>query len=178
VKTTGNNVTTTSPQGVDVTVTNVPTPVITRSGNNLLSSATIGNQWYLNGTAIQAATAPSYQSVQSGDYTVQASVNGCTSQFSKVMKFVPKGVINLPNGQFVNVYPNPVTDKMVINYQLDDADAVSLEIIDSNGRHFKTVQGLHSGDVIHLSDLPAGMYIIKVTSKNNVLGSAKIYKVK
>jgi hypothetical protein len=178
VKTTGNNVTTTSPKGVDVTVTNVPTPVISRSGNNLLSSATIGNQWYLNGTAIQAATAPSYQSVQSGDYTVQASVNGCTSEFSKVMKYVPKGVINLPNGQFVNLYPNPVTDKMVINYQLDDADAVSIEIIDSNGRHFKTVKGLHSGDVIHLSDLPAGMYIIKVTSKNNVLGSAKIYKVK
>jgi hypothetical protein len=178
VKTTGNNVTTTSPLSVDVTVTFIPTPVISRSGNNLLSSATLGNQWYLNGTAIQGATSPGYQALQSGDYTVQVSANGCMSAFSKAFSYAPKGVINLPNGQFINLYPNPVIDKLAITYQLENADGLSLEIFDSNGKRFKTLQGLHSGDVIHLDGLPEGLFIVKITSKGSVLGFAKILKVK
>jgi hypothetical protein len=178
VKTTGNNVTTTSPLAVDITVTKVPTPTISRSGNILLSSATVGNQWYFNGKAIQSATAPSYQPSQSGDYTVQVSADDCVSAFSKAVSFTPKGMINLPNGQFINLYPNPITDKIVINCQLDNADALTLEIFDSNGRPIKTVQGLHSGDVVHLDDLPKGLFIIKISSKNGLLGSTKMFKVK
>jgi len=177
VKTTGNNVTTASPQAVDVTVTKVPTPTISRSGNVLLSSSTTGNQWYLDGKAIQGATDPSYQPAKSGDYTVQVSADNCMSAFSKAISFTPKGMINLPNGQFINLYPNPVTDKIVINCQLDNTDALTLEIFDSNGRSVKKVQGLHSGDVIHLDDLPKGLFIIKISSKNGLLGSTKLFKV-
>lgn len=176
VKTIGNNVTTASANGIDVTVTSVPTPVITLNGNSLTSSAASGNQWYLNGAAIQGANAQTYQPTQSGDYTVQATVNGCTSALSAVRTFVITGLVNLSNGQFINLYPNPIKDKLVINYQLNSTNVLTLEIFDGCGRRIKTGSGLHPGDVINTELLPAGVYIIRISSKARSFDSIKMVK--
>jgi hypothetical protein len=81
----------TSPQSTAtvVTVNALPaTPSITAGGATtfctggsvtLTSNATSGNQWYLNGTAIGGATATTYSATTSGNYTVAATLTGCTS---------------------------------------------------------------------------------------------------
>ncbi|MFL5740848.1 MAG: FG-GAP-like repeat-containing protein [Flavisolibacter sp.] len=177
VRTTSNGVTTTSVTGVDITVTSVPTPSITVNGSSLVSSAASGNQWFLNGAAIQGATAQTYQPTQSGDYTVQASVNGCLSATSPARSFVITALIDLPNGQFIHLYPNPVVDQLVIRYQLNNTNVITLEIFDGNGRWIKTVKGLHSGDVVHTEELSAGMYLIKIESKGHSFGTMKMIKI-
>ncbi|WP_157262465.1 Ig-like domain-containing protein [Pedobacter sp. PACM 27299] len=48
----------------------------------LTSSASLGNQWYKDGTAISGATNPTLEVSESGTYTVKVSANGCTSEAS------------------------------------------------------------------------------------------------
>ena len=44
----------------------------------LTSSATEGNQWYVDGAAIAGAISPTYTATKSGLYKVQVTVEGCT----------------------------------------------------------------------------------------------------
>lgn len=77
---------------VTLTVNPAPgAPSITVGGNTtfcssnpltLTSSATSGNQWYLNGVAITGATGQTYAANQSGMVTVRVTVNGCSSSNS------------------------------------------------------------------------------------------------
>ena len=75
-----------------VTVHPIPsTPVITAGGSTsfcpggsvtLTSSSATGNQWYLDGNALNGATNPQYTATVAGNYTVIATINGCTSAAS------------------------------------------------------------------------------------------------
>ena len=47
-----------------------PTPTITQTNENLVSSATDGNQWYNEGTIIHGAVNQSYTPDQDGNFTV------------------------------------------------------------------------------------------------------------
>src|SRR5205085_2471325 len=171
VKTTSNSITTSSSNNIDVTINTVPTPGISLNANSLVSSVANGNQWYLNNTLIQGATSQSYQPVQSGNYTVQATVNGCNSAMSTAFNFTIAGVINLDNGQFVKLYPNPVHDKLVINYVIGASSVIGLELYDINGKSVKIESNVRSGTEINLRQLSPGVYFLKLTSKNRNLGT-------
>jgi IPT/TIG domain len=75
-----------------VTVNPTPaTPVITAGSSTsfcpgssvtLTSSSATGNQWYRDGNALDGATNQQYTATTAGDYTVIATINGCTSAVS------------------------------------------------------------------------------------------------
>lgn len=176
VKTTANGITTTSASGITVTVITVPTPVITNNGTSLLSSATSGNQWYFNGTAIQGATGQTHQPTQSGNYSVQSTVNGCTSSLSANFNFIVTGIINLGNDQFIRLYPNPVKNKLTIDWSINNVTSLNVQITNLQGKMLlkKIIQ---PSSAIDLSNLPAGMYIIKITSSQKTINeTAKIIR--
>lgn len=72
-----------------ITVTATPSiPTISGNGNQLSSSASQGNQWYLNNTPISGATGQTYSPTASGTYYVQVTnSNGC-SEMSQPFGFV------------------------------------------------------------------------------------------
>jgi hypothetical protein len=114
VVTTANNCTSLPSSPVTIVVNPLPAkPVITVNLNSMSSSASSGNQWYLNGTAITGATGQQYDGNVSGQYSVSATINGCTmasDAFS--FTFIPNpDLITLSD---VAVYPNPVKDNLVI----------------------------------------------------------------
>ena len=75
-----------------ITVNPIPnTPIINASGPlticgngnvALTSSASSGNQWYLNGNILNGETGSTYTATASGNYTVITTANGCTSSAS------------------------------------------------------------------------------------------------
>ncbi len=67
---------------ITMVINSVSTPIITQNGAILTSSATTGNQWYLNGNIISGATNQTYTTTQPGSYTVVVTDNGCTSATS------------------------------------------------------------------------------------------------
>jgi hypothetical protein len=58
---------------------NGPTTFCAGGGVTLTSSAATGNQWFLNGSPIAGATGKTFVATASGNYTVIATVNGCSS---------------------------------------------------------------------------------------------------
>jgi hypothetical protein len=177
VKTTGNGITTTSPEGVTVNVTTVPRPTISLSGSVLSSSATAGNQWYLNGTAVAGATAQTYQPVQSGTYTVQASANGCNSNVSAPYNYVMTGLLNLGNNQSVALWPNPVKDHFFLHWTIGNLNALSVAVVDVQGKTVLRQSKVQAGKPVYLSTLPAGYYFVKLfANEQKLLGTLKIFK--
>ncbi len=81
--TSGSNTTTSS---TIVTTYSVPTtPTVTQTGAVLYSSATSGNQWYLNGSIISGQTGTSYTPTASGSYQVMVTNgNGCTAMSTAI----------------------------------------------------------------------------------------------
>ncbi len=167
VKVTANGITTSSISGISVTVLTVPSPGITRNENNgLVSSDTTGNQWYFNGNIITGATDQTYQPSQSGSYTVRNTLNGCMSDFSIPYNFELTGMINLGNGQYINLYPNPVGEALNLSWNINGMRLLNIEIMDAQGRQLQTNQSLQNGTVIDLSGLAKGIYFIRIYSYN------------
>ena len=90
---------------VVVNVTSLPvTPVISSTGTQicgsntitLSSSASTGNQWYLNGAPVTGATASTYPAAIGGSYTVKVQENGCTSFVSNTISVVTASVPQTP----------------------------------------------------------------------------------
>lgn len=64
------------------------------------------------------------------------------------------------------IYPNPVTSTSVLRFQTLNTREVSL--INSNGKTIKSFSGNEQSYFIDKSELPSGLYIIKVIESNTV----------
>jgi hypothetical protein len=163
VQTTTNGITTSSLSGINVKAWGEHTPVITGSaGNNLVSSDSIGNQWYYDGNIIAGAKGQTYLATESGSYTVTSLLNGCTSDFSAPYNFALAGTINLGNGQYIRLYPNPVTSDLNISANISSGSSVGIAMTDLQGKRIMTSENIHDGMVIDMSKLPQGFYLVKI----------------
>jgi hypothetical protein len=143
-------------------------PVITRNSNNdLVSSDSTGNQWMLDGAPITGATSATYHPAQSGSYTVQATRAGCVSDISAPYSYLANGVIDLGNGQFVNLYPNPVQNSLNVYWNINGMPMLDIVISDLQGRQMKTVMHASNGTVLDLTGLPRGIYNVKIYSADS-----------
>lgn len=74
-----------SSDSLRITVNPMPdTPVITVSGDTLISSAPSGNQWFLYEQPVSGATNQQYIPVQPGRYTVRVNINDCQATSAPV----------------------------------------------------------------------------------------------
>lgn len=110
-----------------------PRPEITVIGNELLSSACCGNQWYFDGAAIPGATSQSYTATQSGAYFVTVTLNGCSSEPSDTVD-VTVGIdeIAARNIQFM-ISPNPSRHSVALGFALPYEGHVVLDIVSISG---------------------------------------------
>lgn len=161
----------TSP-AITMTVNAAPaTPSISPNGFVLTSSASSGNQWYLDGVLISGATGQIHTATQVGNYTVIVTVNGCPSQPSAAVNITTVGISQSANDYFFNVYPNPsdgnfnvsfnITLKATYKLALKNTlgQVVYLETLnDFNGRYSKQMD---------VSKFGKGIYMISLTNPNN-----------
>ena len=120
-----------------VTVNQNPVkPSITRDvNNNLVSSATLGNQWYTDTTAvITGQTIQSYKPTIAGYYAVKVTSNNCSSPFSDRYYYLVTALENFTNGQFIHLYPNPATNDLMVNFNLPGQSQLSITMVDLSGK--------------------------------------------
>ena len=157
----------TSP-GITLTVT--PLPTITQSGNVLTSSATTGNQWYLNGTIITGATGHTYTVTQIGSYTV--IVGGCTSLPTSV---TTTGVIDNSGNDFsFTTYPNPNNGTFNLSFNSPTKENFKLEMTNVLGASvYQEILPEFIGQYskqIDIGKYGKGNYLIRLSnSKNEVV---------
>jgi hypothetical protein len=146
-------------------------PIITASGLNtetitLTSSATAGNQWFKDGTAIANATNTTLTVTTLGVYKVQAKADDCLSEFSTDYPIIVTG--DVPTTQSgIYVLPNPVDDELELrgivgqlkNYQLFDMTGRSVGIV------LDKQTSTYTASVQHLLQ---GMYVLRVQQGDQI----------
>lgn len=80
-----------------------------------------------------------------------------------------------------NVYPNPTSDLTAIQFQLDEAQTVYIEIYDANGKLVRQLQSLPAKKglneyVFSVSPLARGIYTILLIANDEVIQQNKIVK--
>ena len=163
-------------QTITVNVGTVSTPSITQTGLVLTSSASSGNQWYLNGAPIIGETAQTYTVTQNGYYSVWVTTPiGCKSS-SSTQQVITTGFENLTIINSLSISPNPAKDVLYINSSAKELKKVSFTIYSIKGQLIKSGEVLlNNKESISISDLSAGIYEIKL-SINQTKSSCKFIK--
>jgi hypothetical protein len=147
---------------IEVTVINSPEkPLITKFGNKLVSSANIGNQWFLNNEVLVDSIHHTIYPSISGDYSVLAKLGDCFSDTSEIVKFIFSDVneINYQNSELI-IY-NPYEKLLTVKSD----DISRMLIFNLNGVLIKRYDTPVAGDKIDLSNYPVGLYFIVVNDK-------------
>ena len=135
-------------------------PVITLTGTLLNSSAPAGNQWYLNAVAIPGATNNTYQPVASGTYTVQQTINGCSSAVSAGFNFAITATNDLLLAAGITIFPNPVSTTLWIKNK--QAKRLLVTLTESWGRTVLVKQTAKTENMLDVQHLSAGIYLIQI----------------
>ncbi|HET7002640.1 MAG TPA: YCF48-related protein [Puia sp.] len=137
----------------------VPAPTVTNNAGVLISSASQGNHWFLNGVEIPDAYDQQYTPTVSGDYSARI-ITACTIS---PMSNVVNSLVSNP-GPGPHIHPNPVVNQLVIDNQ--DGAPLEFEIMNITGESIIT--GSSSGSQIYINTrtLSPGQYILRVRNGN------------
>lgn len=143
-------------------------PTVTLSDENtalftLTSSADAGNQWYFNGSAIEGATGNTYKPSEAGTYSLQVTVDGCTSQLSDEVPVIVTGIAQQSETQ-LRLYPNPVGETLYIISPYPTAK-MNVRLAPMNGKQIESRTTTNATLAIDVRDYPAGLYIAVIECK-------------
>lgn len=124
-------------------------------------------QWFYNGVLLQGAITYYLISPPNGVYELQVTNSyGCVTTSNMIT--VNVGVEDIGLEDQLNVYPNPVTD--VLNVQWNNtSEAASLSIRDLSGRLILSERGGNGNAAIDLSELSNGNYILELQTQTGTL---------
>ncbi|HNW53294.1 MAG TPA: C25 family cysteine peptidase, partial [Bacteroidales bacterium] len=142
-------------------------PVVSVSGDQLVSSATNGNRWFNSQGMINGATGPVYNPTQSDIYYVKIiNSTGCFSEPSNETAFVFTGLTSAEND--FTVSPNPSTGSFRLVYTLKKSCYTRIQIFNLMGQVVATLgdgtkpAGVHQAD-FNMGTLPPGIYTCKLS---------------
>ena len=135
--------------------------------------------WYefFTGDSVNVESVPSSMEIEKGHYALYTDV-----KITSPMLFSNIDEIN-NSGIAVNIYPNPVSDKIYFDLYLDNDSNIAVTISDIQGRAINLVNEQHlpagahrlSWDVNDLS-LETGIYVLSVNYDGSVLTRKFIVK--
>jgi hypothetical protein len=148
-------------------------PVITVSGDYLVSSVPDGNQWYNSKGLIPGAREQEFFPPKTDTYyAIVNNTSGCHSTASNKVEFGFSGINPIiENG--ISVYPNPFTSKLNILYTINTTSHIKIVIYNSLGSEVKIIENsvITSGNhrvIIDGSHLANGIYTCKIISDEGV----------
>jgi hypothetical protein len=155
-------------RSLDINILSQPEPEITQTDNDVLhSNATEGNQWYNQNGILEGETEQDFKVTENGSYYVIVT-NKCGSGTSNTIDVSITSINNIrANGKF-KVYPNPAEN--AVHLTLNDDQLINSKVILINIKGEIVKQEIINSKkiTIDVSDLPKGVYLIKVTNKKAV----------
>ncbi len=150
-------------------------PVVTMDEYFLLhSSAPEGNQWYLDGIAIEGATGQDYQAEENGYYFTIVTLDGCPSPLSNMMEVIITGIGETSSTGF-SIYPVPNNGQFTVSISSVKEESCSLFVFNALGtmvyeKRDVRISGKHQEAVSLVNPAP-GVYTVvlqgnaRITSK-------------
>ncbi|OWY21569.1 T9SS C-terminal target domain-containing protein [Sphingobacteriales bacterium UPWRP_1] len=163
--------------GLEIPVIAGFTPLIAlaNSGIEVINPYTFNTyQWYFNGAPIAGANSYYYefQGIEIGTFwVVTTDVHGCTAQ-SAPLDVTGTGIENGGHRNEVACMVNAESKTLFIT-GLQNPDACTAALYDTNGR-LVLQTALQENAVLHLGQLPAGIYICRIHNGINVLAQQRI----
>jgi Secretion system C-terminal sorting domain len=150
-------------------------PVVTQTGPDLVSSAGQGNQWFTDRKeAIPGATNQRFQPSQTGQYYVVSSVGGCSSLPSDLFTYLVTALDPNQPATFT-IYPNPATDRVVIDWSAVSAGATArLLLYDMSGHLLHDVPRTGDSTELRLTDLAPGTYLLSAQADGQPVASRRL----
>jgi hypothetical protein len=145
-------------------------PVISVNTAVLTSSNAIGNQWFLNGSALPGSVYDTLTVHTNGTYKVcTADAILCTS-CSAPFVFNAMGILAKNTLDVLSVFPNPAVNSFSIRLGLQQETTLEISLFNSQGKMLQTLySGIWKPDAPNLrvetNDLSSGMYFLLIRSK-------------
>lgn len=76
----------------------------------------------------------------------------------------------------LNVYPNPVTDYLTIDFNNESCQSIHIDVINGEGKLVTTEQLNDAQLIISVDHLQNGLYFFKVSSESEIIGGGKFVK--
>ena len=147
-----------------------PAPVISSIGNTLYSSATEGNQWYYNGTAIPGGTSQTLVAEYSGLYYDVVTINGCSSDISNVLDIIVTG-IPMVNKENMKIYPVPNNGQFNIFITSTSFESYVINIYNCLGTMVYEERNIEINGsldkVVDIRSVPDGIYTVIISNDQN-----------
>jgi hypothetical protein len=151
----------------DVTIDINPAPVapiITLNALVLQSDAAAGNKWYNQNGLINGDTNQICNPLIEGDYYDIVTLNGCSSDTSNIISVVFTGVQLFEHNSLITVYPNPVSDELIIETG-DISKLQYFEITNAIGQVVNKGQFINR-TIVGTRNFRPGVYILKLENGN------------
>jgi hypothetical protein len=100
-----------------------------------------------------------------GYETLTATLDNYSKSVSIIIKPISLGINDVLSDNNLVIYPNPVTDKLII--ENGELKINNVEIFDIAGKKLSTID--YQLPTINVSVLPAGIYFVKITTDKGVL---------
>lgn len=157
---------------------NAPRPVIIHdpiAGASVLlrSSNEAGNQWFRNDEPIAGANLNSLEISDAGVYAVQTTIEGCQSEKSEDYVYTITGIADIETA--FQIYPNHVTDVLVIEKTRDYDSRIDVSVINLSGKEVFAASSDGERQSCDLTHLQNGLYIVRIKS-GEALFRVKIVK--
>ncbi len=154
-------------------------PIITRVGDSLMTAATTSTfQWYVNNIEIPGATNNKHKAKQTGNYIVTVDSLGCQNT-SDVFAVTSLGIKDVVANDFVQLAPNPTSSSVQLTAKFTNSDETVVSVYDMSGKQITQIvlgkADRIDGQVIDLSDMKSGVYLIHVLHGNK-LTARKVVK--
>ncbi|TXB65373.1 T9SS type A sorting domain-containing protein [Vicingus serpentipes] len=141
-----------------------PTPIIADNSGDLTSSTTgVSYQWYLDGNPIPASNSQTITATQDGDYTVEVTYANSCPETSAPYTVTTTSLAEYALKDFT-IYPNPT--KGLITIKGVGLKNVEVQLYNLVGKLI-TNFSVDNNETINLSNLPEGVYLLKVNGTTN-----------
>jgi len=123
-------------------------------------------QWIDCGTntRIPNALNATFDVVQSGDYAVEVTQNGCVDT-SSCFTYINVWVNEIEGNENVRVYPNPTSH--TLNIETQNFKITKIQIRDNSGKIVKTITS--NFELVNVKNLPIGVYHIELIGENQTV---------
>jgi len=151
-----------SSETIEIVVTPTPAiPTITPFANNLVSSSSNGNQWYLDGELIEGATSQLFTPEANGNYTVIVAQGACSSSSEPYLYDAIITSIGEDVSAFA-IYPNPASECVHLTGILPQTE-ISISTI--TGKLVDRVVSSDNKQTLNISNLLPGVYLITLSDE-------------
>lgn len=136
----------------------------------------IGISWdFGNGSAPATTANPSHTYAGNGSYTVCVTVtNDCGSHtYCNPVQAGGTSIENIPGLAGVKIYPNPAAQSITIEQA---EPGTTIELYSTTGQRLSTKNINNPREQIDIQDLPQGIYLIRLTTRDGHQGTTRFIK--